>query len=87
MVGRDHLRKYVGCRERDFGYGGLCGRSFQRQRILELMCQGAQLAQSAGRGVAFQGVHGPADHAHDLLIARLLFELQRLVVQRLQQFL
>src|SRR6266705_1407913 len=47
----------------------------------------AQCAKSAGRSIALESVHNSTDGAHNLEIARLLFELQRLIIQRLQQFL
>ena len=47
----------------------------------------AQFAKAAGRGIAFQRVHDPPDAAHDFRVGRTLFQLQRLFVERLQQFL
>ncbi len=72
--------------------GNLChcrlrGRAFKGQSILELVCQFAQLAQSARRRIAFQGVHRPPDYTYDLLVAGFFLQLQRFFIQRLQQFL
>ena len=46
----------------------------------------AEFAQSAGGGVAFQGVNRPADDAHDFRIARTFLQLEGFFVERLQQF-
>ena len=87
VVGREHLRKNVGGGKRDFGERSMCGRALERQCIFEQVRQFAQLAQSAGRRVALQGVHGAANRTHDLLVAGILLQLQGFFVQRLQQFL
>ena len=60
---------------------------FQRQCVFEFVRQFAEFAETARGRVALQGVHGAADAAHNFSVARMLFQLQRLVVQRLQQFL
>ena len=87
MVGRDHLRKDVCGRQRDFRQRSVGGGALQRKRIFELVRQFAQLAQPARRRVALQRVHRPPDRTHDLFIAGMLLQLQRFFVQRLQQFL
>ena len=59
----------------------------QRQSIFEFVGGIAQFAKTAGRGVALESVHNATDAAHNLDITGLFFELQRLIIQRLQQFL
>jgi hypothetical protein len=51
------------------------------------MRQFTQFAQAAGGGVAFQGMHRAPDDANDFLVSGLFFQLQRFVVQCLQQLL
>ena len=87
MVGRDHFRKDVCGRQRDFCQRSVRGSALEGKRIFELVRQFAQLAQPAGRRVALQRVHGPPDRTHDLLVAGMILQLQRFFVQRLQQFL
>ncbi len=87
LVGREHLRKDVGGGKSDFCQRPMGGRALQRKRIFEMVRQFAQLAQPASRRVALQGMHRPADRTHDLFIAGMILQLQRFLVQRLQQFL
>ena len=47
----------------------------------------AEFTEAAGGRIAFEGVHGPPDAAHQFEVAGTLFQLQRLLVQRLQHFL
>ena len=65
----------------------MCGRRLERQRIFEFVRDFTQFAVAAGCGIAFQRMHDPPQAAHDFRVARMLLELQRLVVQRLQKFL
>ena len=87
MIGGNHLRKYVGGGKGNLRHGCLRRGTLERQRILELVRQFAQLSQPAGRRIAFQGMDGAADNAHDFLVAGLFLQLQGFIVQRLQQFL
>ena len=50
------------------------------------MRQFAEFVITNRRRVTLQGMHDSPDGAHGFEIARLLFELQRLFVERLQQF-
>ena len=63
------------------------GSRLQGQSIFQLVCGIAQLAETAGRRIAFERVHDPPDAAHQFHVGGTLFQLQRLLVQRLQQFL
>jgi hypothetical protein len=47
----------------------------------------AQFAKAAGRGVAFESMDDATYAAYESDIARKPFQLQRLIIQRLQQFL
>ncbi len=49
--------------------------------------QFAQFAETASRGVSLQGMHGTTDTADGLRIAGRFFQLQRLLVERLHDFL
>src|SRR5664280_942531 len=51
------------------------------------MRQLAELAETAGGRIAFEGMHGTADIAHNLRVVRLPLQFQSFVVQRLQEFL
>jgi hypothetical protein len=57
------------------------------QCVFEFVSQMAEFAKTAGRRVAFEGVHGAAQAAQGLEIVRMLFQTQSLLVNRLQDFL
>ena len=86
-IGGNHAGKYIGGGKGNLRDGRLGSRPFQRQRVFELMRQFTQLAQPARGRVALQGVYRAPNDAHDFLVAGLFLQLQRFIVQRLQEFL
>jgi hypothetical protein len=63
------------------------GCRLQRERVFEFVGDLAQFAIAASRCVALERVHSAPDATDDFVVARLLLELQRFVVQGLEQFL
>ncbi len=84
-IGLQQGRKHVGCAQRDLGNRSR-GRVLQRQHVLELMGQFADLPETAGGRVPLQGVHRPPQAAGGLRIAGRFLQLHRLVVQLLDEF-
>ena len=60
---------------------------FRGQSVFQLVRQFTQLVVAAGCRIPFQGVHDPPDSAHGFRIVRGFLQLERLLIQRLQQFL
>jgi hypothetical protein len=56
------------------------------EHVFEFMRQLAQLVESTGRGIAFQGVHGATDAAYHILIRGAGLEFEPGLVERLKQF-
>ena len=87
VIRRQHGRKQVRRGKGHLGQRCLRPGLIQRQGIFQFVRQFAEFVVAAGRRVALQRVHDPPQAAHHLGIAQVALQLQRLVVQRLQQFL
>src|SRR5262249_42165715 len=75
----------VGCGEGNLGKRAFCDSRSQRQRIFELMGGFAQLAETASRRITLERMHRAPDATHNLIIARLLLQPERVLVQRLEK--
>ena len=86
-VGRQHRGKQICGGEGNFSKARVRSRRLERQRVFQFVRHFAEFAVAAGGGIAFQGVHDPAQRPHNLGIAGMLLQLERFVVQRLEKFL
>ena len=59
---------------------------FQAENVFHLVGNFTEFAEATGGRVPFQGVHGAADAADELLIGGLLLEMKAGVVDDLEQF-
>ncbi len=70
-----------------FGQAAVRGCRFQSQCVFQFVGRVAQFAEAASRRVALDGVDDAPYAAHQFRVRRVPFQLQRLFIQRLQQFL
>ena len=79
--------KDICCGESNLGHGN-AGRSLiHGECIFQDMSQLAELMEAYCSRVALYRMHGATDAANDLTVLWRLFELQRVLVERLQEFL
>src|SRR6266576_3766217 len=78
----------VGGGENDFG-DSLASRDDQsgRQQVLQAVREFAELAESAGGGIALEGVHGAAHASQCVGVARVALEKDPCFIQLLKQIL
>jgi hypothetical protein len=86
-IGSQHGAEGIGGGKRDLRHGDIRRHGFQRQRVLEFVSQVAEFTAAGGGGIAFYSVDDSADAADGFKIAGSFFQLQRVLVERLQQLL
>ena len=85
-MGGEHFIESVRGGENDFRKrGGIGLESFRRENVFEQVRERAELAETAGRGIAFQSVDGAADFANGFGIAGALFELEAAFIHGLEK--
>ena len=84
-VGRKHFVECVGRGQNDFGdESGIFACEFRTQHVFQVVCQLAELAIAASGRIAFQRMHGAANTAQTLGIARAPLERQAGFIHGLQ---